>query len=615
MAENYVEILVRSRDDAAPDLDRLKAKLEELSHETATARAQVDDADAAAKLDRMQAKLLDLGHRTANPKIRMSGALRAEAEIHAIEASLDHLNRKADELKLKADSAGPSGLIGRLLSGIGGGGGGGAPGVAGAGGVLSNPYGLAAIAGSVAALLPELTGLVSGFAAAGAGAAAFGVLAMPAVKKVETAYTGLSAAQAKYQHALDTYNADPTKAHAKSLHDAKVQLDLMNDSIKKMPASEQGAMKGVQQLVSEFGRISRAFEPAAFKVFADFLKIANNLLPIVSPFANTFADALDKLLRQVAKFTTSKGFQDWVGQFHALEGPAVTAIGEGIGKVVVQIGKLLTLMSAKDVVNAINIAFTVLAGTIAVLRNTVNFLMNTWDGAVVQFSLSAHKIASAFDVVRHFIASGGHDIANDFDGLRHAAADLAHNVAAHFDQIRHDIAAWADDVGRFVGRVVTFFVQLPGKIVHGLGNVGALLINAGRAIIDGLIHGIESGIGSLLGVVGHIAGIIASHKGPIEADLLLLVPHGQAIMQGLMNGMRSRFPALRAQLGDVTGMVAGMQVPAAHGYGGGGGQALQLQVTGGSGSGLDGLFMTWLKNNVRAAGGDPRMFNKKVAFL
>src|SRR5260370_36626168 len=115
MATNTVEILVKSRDDAAPDMDALRARLEELGREVATARADVDDADAAAKLDRLAAKLDELGHRTANPKIRMSGALRAEAEIHAREASLDRPYRTAGG---PAAHGGAPGLLGKLGCGL-----------------------------------------------------------------------------------------------------------------------------------------------------------------------------------------------------------------------------------------------------------------------------------------------------------------------------------------------------------------------------------------------------------------------------------------------------------------------------------------------------------------
>jgi phage-related protein len=92
MADNYVELLVRSQNQAKPDLADLKARLQELGHEVETARGDVDDADTAAKLDKLRAQLLELDHKTANPKISMSGALRAEAQIHLIEAAMRKLN-------------------------------------------------------------------------------------------------------------------------------------------------------------------------------------------------------------------------------------------------------------------------------------------------------------------------------------------------------------------------------------------------------------------------------------------------------------------------------------------------------------------------------------------
>lgn len=89
MPNNYVEVLVKSRDQAKPDLDELKTKLNDLAGRVAEARAMVDDADAAAKLDRMRAQLLALDKRTANPKISMQGAVTAEAQLHALEAQFD----------------------------------------------------------------------------------------------------------------------------------------------------------------------------------------------------------------------------------------------------------------------------------------------------------------------------------------------------------------------------------------------------------------------------------------------------------------------------------------------------------------------------------------------
>src|SRR5579871_314711 len=92
MPSNYVEILVKARDEAKPDLADLQARLDALKATVAEARATADTADAAAKLDALEARLLRVDRIIANPKITVEGAVRAEAQIHAVEAALDRLN-------------------------------------------------------------------------------------------------------------------------------------------------------------------------------------------------------------------------------------------------------------------------------------------------------------------------------------------------------------------------------------------------------------------------------------------------------------------------------------------------------------------------------------------
>jgi hypothetical protein len=232
------------------------------------------------------------------------------------------------------------------------------------------------------------------------------------------------------------------------------------------------------------------------KVFNDGLKVANTLLPYLKPFADAAATALDGLLRHLGKFAGSKDFQAWLKQFQKLEGPSLTAIGKGLGQVGVALGKLLTTMSAKDVVNSINIAFTVLADTI--------------DG----LSFVLRRVMFNFDKDKRFFAVFGHDIAAVFGRLRHDIADWAHNVASYFGEARANIARWAADVGRDAGRVVSFFRALPGRIVSALGNLGHLLISAGAALIRGLITGIEGAIPGLTSVLGWVHSLLGGGGAP-----------------------------------------------------------------------------------------------------
>lgn len=346
-------------------------------------RPKVDDAAAKTELDKLA-------------RTRSTG-VRASVDDTVAKTELDRLTRnRRTKVTVDVDTSSLSKLQRALggLFGVGKGGAGAGP--SGFSFIPGGVAGLAGIAAAIDALLPEVVALGSGFAAAGAGAGAFAALAIPSFHAVSGAYQNISKDQKAYDDAL-TKTARNTAA--KKLAQDWAALD---------PA-ERNAVRGIQSLTGEYHNLSRAFEPQVMKIFNDGLSIANQLLPRITPFANSFAGALDGLLKQFGKFTQSKGFTDWLSQFGKVVGPSITAIGEGIGKLVPAFGKLLTVFSAKDDVNAINIAFTVLTGTIGTLAYMANRLRTNWD-----------SINSTFDTVRHTLATAGHDIASGFLGALQA---------------------------------------------------------------------------------------------------------------------------------------------------------------------------------------------------
>jgi phage-related protein len=78
-----------------------------------------------------------------------------------------------------------------------------------------------------------------------------------------------------------------------------------------------------------------------------------------------------------------------------------------------------------------------------------------------------------------------------------------------------------------------------------------LLVAQGRAVIDGLLSGIRSGVQAMYNFVSGIAAGIAARKGPLDYDRKVLVPAGLALMQGLSTGLTRGY-------GDVLTQVAGM---------------------------------------------------------
>jgi hypothetical protein len=125
---NEVTIVVSSRDNSGLDLDKLKARLNELGRQVADARVNVKgDKEATLALDRMQVKLDTLGRRVSSPKISLDGAFKARVEIDALALSLDKLGGKT----------GTAGAAGAASAGLGSLSGGAMPALIGAGVALT----------------------------------------------------------------------------------------------------------------------------------------------------------------------------------------------------------------------------------------------------------------------------------------------------------------------------------------------------------------------------------------------------------------------------------------------------------------------------------------------
>lgn len=545
--------------------------------------------------------------RDENGKLRNSAGeviTAAEAQAMALKRIRDKALEAAFAMRELDKYEKPS-LFSRLKGGIGGLlGGGEGEGAGGIAGGLSSLSGIAGIAAAVEGALmvigPEVIALVTGLSAAGLGVGAFAALAAPALGKVHSAMTQIQADQQAYNRALTSKERATAMAHIKQ------------DWASLDPA-QAGAVRGVQQLTGEFQQMAKAFEPVAFRVFNEGLRIASSLMPQLQMFATAVTPAIEGALSGLGRFVTGVDFSQFMAFLQSLAGPVITAAASGLHGLALQVMQMMERFSKKDVINAVNIAFRVLGVTLRALDGLIVMGMKSWDmltgtlhlvahgfddtrHAIASF---AHDVAHYFDDFRHDAATAAHDVAHYWDDLRHGVAGLAHDIAAWFDRIRHDIARWADDV-------VGFFTQLPGRMLRALGNLGTLLWNGGVSLIKGLISGIENAIPGLHSVLSWVTGMIPSWKGPMAADAVMLVQNGAAVMQGFMRGVASQVPALRSQLGGI-----GAAIPGALGAGGaagapapGGGRVsvtVPLTLTPGTQGYNDPRFLQYLQKVVQEA--------------
>lgn len=134
-------------------------------------------------------------------------------------------------------------------------------------------------------------------------------------------------------------------------------------------------------------------------------------------------------------------------------------------------------------------------------------------------------------------------------------------IISHWSQIVSGVQNKANSLVSLIG-------SIPGRIRGALGNLGSLLWDAGSSIIQGLINGITSRIGSLRDKLSAVTRYIPDWKGPMELDLRLLEPSGEAVMSGFVRGLDRGVSGVESKLRGLTQAMPGMMpAPALAGVG------------------------------------------------
>jgi phage-related protein len=118
----------------------------------------------------------------------------------------------------------------------------------------------------------------------------------------------------------------------------------------------------------------------------------------------------------------------------------------------------------------------------------------------------------------------------------------------------------ADGVKSTASGIVSAIGSVPGKITAALGDMGSLLYNAGRNVVQGLINGIKSMLSNLASTASSVAGTIRSFlpfspakEGPLSGSGN---PYhsGQVIAGDLAAGVQSQLPAVSSAASQLAGM-------------------------------------------------------------
>lgn len=321
MGGNYVEIVLKARDEAKPDVDALKLALDELKGKVATALVDVDDGESEAKLLALAARLDAIGRKVENPRITVQGAGKAVADMAAVDVALGKVSSVGKDTgvslgdlrdtTIASDEAFTDGraaiddyhaklsALSNLLRDT-------EPAAEDAAQALGAvaPEAESAFAGLTGSL-PGLTGM--NFQMVGLGTAA--AAAMPLVIGAGTSVAALGAAGALAYPQL------------------KQVYDILTGAT---PGSGQGV---IGQAVSEVRNLETAFKQASSqsgigdnllsKALPAGIEAIENVLGDLGPVAKAGATSIDDIAGAVDRVTGSSGFKSFLGSI-AAQAPADT---------------------------------------------------------------------------------------------------------------------------------------------------------------------------------------------------------------------------------------------------------------------------------------------------
>lgn len=326
---------------------------------------------------------------------------------------------------------------------------------------------------------------------------------------------------------------------------------------------------------------------AETQTFAEKWQIVkNNASAALEPLGSKVFGALGDALQSAMPYFNA--FADWLGENEWALGVIVGLIGVAL------VGAFVALVApiwATTVALLANPITWIVVGIMALIAGLVLLIAN-WDKVVAWISDvwagAVQWVKDLFASIGDWFTTKGEEIAAFLSGLWTSIKSTAEGVwtgivnwikgvpqkilnfflnwtlpgllIKHWDSIK-------EGATRGFNAVVDFVKGIPGKIVNALGNVGTLLLDAGKRIMAGFLRGITDKFDDVKNFVTGIGSWIADHKGPKAYDLALLRPAGGWIMDGLRTGIEEEIPALKATLNRVSGAIAVSAPAAAASYG------------------------------------------------
>ena len=190
--------------------------------------------------------------------------------------------------------------------------------------------------------------------------------------------------------------------------------------------------------------------------------------------------------------------------------------------------------------------------------------MKDWVGPIMNVAgIVGNALVGALGIAINIIAAAIDIIADIMNALK----DFCHWI----EDTGKTIGNFANDAGKFFGDLgkgiedtvkgaIDWFTHLPDNILKALGNLGKLLFESGKDIIQGLIDGLLNSptavLDTLTGIANDAVNGFKNFFG-IASPSKLMRKLGGWTMEGYAEGLEDFIPDIGGIMSDVTGIVSG----------------------------------------------------------
>jgi TP901 family phage tail tape measure protein len=356
--------------------------------------------------------------------------------------------------------------------------------------------------------------------------------------------------------------------------------------------SEQGAA-GMQKLREEMGQQLSVSEKAKIQM-SSFAGTLENFKGTVETAAIKLGTVLLPVLDKIVKMIG--GVVDWFSKLPpSIQSVIVWVIaisallllaGSAIIKIILLVQKFIAVLSV------LRVAFIALYAAmpwlliVAALAIAVLLIIKYWDEilafltmvwtAIRDFAVSLWTTIRDFVVgvqmsIAEFIISTWNSIVNFIVSVLTSIRDFFVNtwnaiwgfitglIGRIIGLFRDGFNETKNAVSNAIQSILQWFADLPGNILRAVGNLGRLLWDAGKAIIQGLLDGINSMFGAVMNRIGSIGSAVGnafSSVLSIFSPSKVFEKYGIFTMEGYIVGVDKMEPRVLGTVEDIAANVA-----------------------------------------------------------